>query len=49
VIWGLLHTGVESHLAGVGLIVLLAVAGAGLAATAAIWSLHAIARPRRAE
>jgi ABC-type Fe3+ transport system permease subunit len=49
VIWSLLHTGVESHLAGVALIVLLAVAGAGLAATAAIWSLHAIARPQHAE
>ena len=45
VIWGLLHTGVESHLAGVALIVLLAVAAAGLFATAAIWSLRAIARP----
>jgi iron(III) transport system permease protein len=45
VIWGLLHTGVESHLAGVALIVLIAVAMAGLFATAAIWSLRAIARP----
>jgi ABC-type Fe3+ transport system permease subunit len=43
VIWGLLHTGVESHLAGVALIVLLAVAGAGLFATVAIWSLRALA------
>ncbi len=46
VIWGLLHTGVDSDLAGVALIVLLVVAGAGLFATAAIWSLAAIARPR---
>ena len=45
VIWGLLHTGVDSHLAGVALIVLLVVAGAGLFATGAIWSLTAIARP----
>jgi iron(III) transport system permease protein len=45
VIWGLLHTGVESHLAGVALIVLLAVAAAGLFATLAIWSLRAIERP----
>jgi iron(III) transport system permease protein len=45
VIWGLLHTGVESHLAGVALIVLLVVAGAGLFATAAIWSLKTIERP----
>ena len=45
VIWGLLHTGVESHLAGVALIVLIVIAGAGFAATAAIWSLRAIARP----
>ncbi len=46
VIWGLLHTGVDSHLAGVALIVLLVVAGAAVFATAAIWSLAAIARPR---
>jgi iron(III) transport system permease protein len=44
-IWGLLHTGVESHLAGVALIVLLVVAGAGLFAMAAIRSLEAIERP----
>jgi iron(III) transport system permease protein len=47
VLWGLLHTGVESHLAGVALIVLLAVAAAGLFATAAIWSLRAIEGPMR--
>ncbi len=46
VIWGLLHTGVDSHVAGVALIVLLVVAGAGLFATGAIWSLTAIARPQ---
>jgi iron(III) transport system permease protein len=45
-IWGLLHTGVESHLAGVAIIVLLAVAAAGLFATVAIRSLEAIARPK---
>jgi iron(III) transport system permease protein len=39
-IWGLLHTGVESHLAGVALIMLLVVAAAGLAASLAIWSLR---------
>jgi iron(III) transport system permease protein len=48
VIWSLLHTGVESHLAGVALIVLLAVAGAGLFATAAIWSLRSIQPPQPA-
>ena len=42
VIWSLLHTGVDSHLAGVALIVLLVVAAAGLFATTAIWSLKAI-------
>jgi iron(III) transport system permease protein len=45
VIWGLLHTGVESHLAGVALIVLIVIAGAGSFATIAIWSLRKIARP----
>ncbi len=39
-IWGLLHTGVESHLAGVALIMLLVVAIAGLAAALAVWSLR---------
>ncbi len=39
-IWGLLHTGVESHLAGVALIMLLVVAAAGLAAALAVWSLR---------
>jgi iron(III) transport system permease protein len=45
VIWGLLHTGVESHLAGVALIVLIVIAGAGSFATITIWSLRSIARP----
>jgi iron(III) transport system permease protein len=35
-VWGLLHTGVESHLAGVGLVMLAAFAAAGLLATAAL-------------
>ena len=47
VIWSMLHTGVESTLSGVALIVLLVVAGAGLSATAAIWSLKAIQQPQR--
>ena len=45
VIWGMLHTGVESTLAGVALIVLLVVAVAGLFATAAIWSLRPVKQP----
>lgn len=39
-IWGLLHTGVESHLAGVALFMLLVVAAAGLAASILIWSIR---------
>jgi iron(III) transport system permease protein len=39
-IWGLLHTGVESHLAGVALIMLMVVATAGLLAATALWSLR---------
>jgi iron(III) transport system permease protein len=39
-IWGLLHTGVESHLAGVALIMLFVVGAAGLAAAVAVWSLR---------
>ena len=35
-IWGLLHTGVESHLSGVALIMLAVIAMAGLAATLAL-------------
>jgi len=42
VIWSLLHTGVESHLAGVALIMLLVVAAAGLLAATALWSLGSI-------
>ena len=38
-LWGLLHTGVESHLAGVALIMLAVIAAAGLAAAVALgWS-----------
>jgi iron(III) transport system permease protein len=38
-LWGLLHTGVESHLSGVALIMLMVIAVAGLAAAAALgWS-----------
>jgi iron(III) transport system permease protein len=39
-LWGLLHTGVESHLAGVALLMLLVVAAAGLAAALFFWSLR---------
>jgi iron(III) transport system permease protein len=45
VIWSLLHTGVESHLAGVALIMLMVVAVAGLFAAGAVRSLRAIGRP----
>jgi iron(III) transport system permease protein len=44
-IWSLLHTGVDSHLAGVALIMLMVVATAGLLAASAIRSLRDIARP----
>jgi iron(III) transport system permease protein len=40
VIWSLLHTGVESHLAGVALILLVAVGVAGLVAALALQSLR---------
>ncbi len=40
IIWSLLHTGVESNLAGVALIMLMVVAGAGLLAAAALRSLR---------
>jgi iron(III) transport system permease protein len=43
-IWGLLHTGVESHLAGVALIMLMVVAAAGLLAATALWALRSIPR-----
>jgi iron(III) transport system permease protein len=40
VVWGLLHTGVESHLAGVGLVLLLVHGLAGLAAVAGVgWAM----------
>jgi iron(III) transport system permease protein len=41
-IWGLLHTGVESHLAGVALIMLGVIAAAGLAAVFALAWLRAV-------
>jgi len=47
-IWGLLHTGVESHLSGVALVMLLAVAAAGLLAALSIRSLRTRERPERA-
>ena len=38
-LWGLLHTGVESHLSGVALIMLAVIAAAGLAAGVTLgWS-----------
>jgi iron(III) transport system permease protein len=40
VIWSLLHTGVESHLAGVALIVLAVIASAGLASALAVRSIR---------
>ncbi len=44
-LWGLLHTGVESHLAGVALLMLAAIATAGLAAALAIrWARYADTR-----
>jgi hypothetical protein len=36
VIWGLLHTGVESHLSGVALIMLIVVGAAGIIAASAV-------------
>jgi iron(III) transport system permease protein len=39
-IWGLLHTGVESHLAGVALVMLMVISAAGLLAATALWSLR---------
>jgi iron(III) transport system permease protein len=41
-IWSLLHTGVESHLSGVALIMLTVIAAAGLFALGAVRSLRAI-------
>ena len=43
VIWGLLHTGVESHLAGVVLVMLAAVTAAGLLAA---WALSRLGHDR---
>jgi iron(III) transport system permease protein len=43
-IWGLLHTGVESHLAGVALIMLAVVLGAGLIAAFAVRSIRSLDR-----
>jgi iron(III) transport system permease protein len=42
VIWTLLHVGVESHLAGVALVMLGAVAVAAVAAASALWSLGSL-------
>jgi iron(III) transport system permease protein len=39
VVWSLLHTGVESHLAGVGLILMATIASAGLAVACALAGL----------
>jgi iron(III) transport system permease protein len=39
VVWGLLHTGVESHLAGVGVILLATIAAAGLLVACALATL----------
>jgi iron(III) transport system permease protein len=43
-IWSLLHTGVESHLSGVALIMLTVIAAAGLFALGAVSSLRAISQ-----
>jgi iron(III) transport system permease protein len=43
-IWGLLHTGVESHLSGVALIMLMVIAAAGLFALTAVRSLRFISQ-----
>jgi iron(III) transport system permease protein len=39
-VWSLLHTGVESHLAGVGLVMLAAIGSAGIVATWALGRLY---------
>ena len=41
-VWGLLHTGVESHLAGVALIMLATIAVAGAVVAVAVYSLRAL-------
>jgi iron(III) transport system permease protein len=43
-IWGLLHTGVESHLSGVALIMLIVIGAAGLVAAGAVRSLRGLDR-----
>jgi iron(III) transport system permease protein len=43
-IWSLLHTGVESHLSGVALIMLTVIAAAGLFALVSVRSLRAMER-----
>jgi iron(III) transport system permease protein len=48
-IWGLLHTGVESHLSGVALVMLLAVSAAGLLAALAVRSLQSLEQPATAQ
>jgi iron(III) transport system permease protein len=46
-VWALLHTGVESHLAGVGLVLLGAVGAAGLAASWALGRLYGLGAGRK--
>ena len=43
-LWGLLHTGVESHFSGVALIMLAVIATAGLAAAGALGMVCAAGR-----
>jgi iron(III) transport system permease protein len=45
VVWSLLHTGVESHLSGVALLMLTVIAAAGLIALGAVRSLQTLERP----
>ncbi len=45
-VWGLLHTGVESHLSGVALIMLATIAVAGVFAAVAVYSLRRDASQR---
>jgi iron(III) transport system permease protein len=45
-LWGLLHTGVESHLSGVALIMLAVIASAGLGATLALGWVRAAGQPQ---
>jgi len=48
-IWGLLHTGVESHLAGVALVVLAATTALGAGALVLVWAAARQARATQAE